>query len=48
MTGSLGSLAIALALFIGIHMMPGVPGLRRTLRGAIGKLAAVSDKIDLS
>ena len=39
MTGSLGSLAIALALFIGIHMMPGVPGLRRTLRGAIGKLA---------
>ena len=39
MTGSLGSLAIALALFIGIHMMPGVPGLRRTLRGAMGKLA---------
>ena len=37
MTGSLWSLAIALALFIGIHLMPGVPGLRKTLQGALGK-----------
>ena len=39
MTGSLGSLAIALVLFIGIHLMPGVPGLRKSLRGALGKQA---------
>ena len=37
MTGSLGSLAIALALFIGIHQVPGVPGLRKALQGAEGK-----------
>ena len=37
MTGSLGSLAIALALFIGIHLVPGVPGLRKALQGAVGK-----------
>ena len=34
MTGSLGSLAIALALFIGIHL---VPGLRKALQRAVGK-----------
>ena len=39
MTGCLGSLAIALALFVGVHLVPGVPGLRRTLQGAMGKLA---------
>ncbi|MDA0228779.1 MAG: NnrU family protein [Proteobacteria bacterium] len=39
MTGSLWSLAIALVVFIGIHLMPGVPGLRKTLRGALGKQA---------
>ena len=37
MTGSLGSLAIALALFIGIHLVPGVPGLRKALQRAVGK-----------
>ena len=37
MTGSLGSLAIALALFIGIHLVPGVPGLSKALQGAVGK-----------
>ncbi len=37
MTGSLWSLAIALALFTGIHLVPGVPGLRKALQGAVGK-----------
>ncbi len=39
MTGSLWSLAIALAIFIGVHMVPVVPGLRAALIGALGKRA---------
>ncbi|MDP6590303.1 MAG: NnrU family protein [Alphaproteobacteria bacterium] len=38
MTGSLWSLAIALAIFIGIHLTPAVPGLRAALIGALGRL----------
>ena len=39
MTGSLGTLAIALAIFIGMHLVPGVPGVRAALIGALGKRA---------
>ena len=35
--GKLWTLAIALALFIGIHLVPGVPGLRKALQSAVGK-----------
>ena len=37
MTGNLWSLAIALALFIGVHLVSGVPGLRAALIGALGR-----------
>ncbi len=38
MTGHLWGLAIALAIFIGVHLVPAVPGLRAALIGALGRL----------
>ncbi len=34
MTGNLWCMAIALAIFFGVHMVPGVPGLRTALINA--------------
>ncbi|MBT4427073.1 MAG: NnrU family protein, partial [Rhodospirillaceae bacterium] len=37
MTGTLWSLALALAIFIAVHMVPVVPGLRAAMINAWGK-----------